>query len=88
MCILEDDSGGSGPSSVKVTVDVPKFYKDVKMPRRDIAMVRSLIQFEGKKVSLRTLPDDDRRLLKQGNEWKIPARSARRSNAEEDSFDI
>ena len=32
---------------VKVTVDAPKFNKDVKLPRRDIAMVRSLIQIEG-----------------------------------------
>ena len=33
--------------SVNVTVDAPKFNKDVKLPSRDIAMVRSLIQFEG-----------------------------------------
>ena len=33
--------------SVKVTVDAPKFNKDVKLSRRDFAMVRSLIQFEG-----------------------------------------
>ena len=32
---------------VKVTVDAPKFNKVVKLPRRDIAMVRSFIHFEG-----------------------------------------
>ena len=33
--------------SIKVTVDAPKFNKDIKLPRKDIAMVRSFIQFEG-----------------------------------------
>ena len=47
--------------SVKVTVDAPKFNKDVKLPRINIAMVRSLIQFEGTKfhfVSTQTMIAD------------------------------
>ena len=33
--------------SLKATVDAPKVNKDVKLPRRDIAMVRSFKQFDG-----------------------------------------
>ena len=35
-----------GKQSVKVTVGATKFNKEIKLPRRDFAMVPSLIQFE------------------------------------------